>query len=179
MLTDTDEAARASWERGPGKGAGLLLARTRERKMVRTEQRNVSQIHALGTPLPLCGERERETEAERPALGTTLSQDQSPLSLMPATGWLLNKYLMNAWDARKDIVGWPKRYDLYHQETGEVWGPGEEEGCGLQHSGEQIGRAGPWDRETMTLTTPCRVMTPSSGFPESGQQNLQAWGGVG
>lgn len=32
-------------------------------------------------------------------------QDQSPLSLMPATGWLLNKYLMNAWDARTSWAG--------------------------------------------------------------------------
>lgn len=31
----------------------------------------------------------------------------------------------------------------------------------------------------MTLTPPDPIMTPSSGFQECGQQNLQAWHGVG
>lgn len=81
MLADTDKAARASWERGPGNGAGLPLARTRERKMVTTEQRNVSQSHALGTPLPLCGERERLRQKDQ--LWAQLWGHSGPESAVP------------------------------------------------------------------------------------------------
>lgn len=64
MVTNKEKAARASWERGQPmqRHRGLPPARTGERKMERTEGKNVHQVHISSAAVWREGEKLRQKD---------------------------------------------------------------------------------------------------------------------